>query len=62
MIEKRPGNEERPGSYAESRAEQSKFEALVREEDDWQDAVDDIEKGVEPAPDDEAPPAAAGPS
>jgi hypothetical protein len=62
MIEKRPVNEERPGSYAESRAEQSEFEALVREEDDWQEAVDDVEEGVEPAAGDEKPPAAAGPS
>jgi hypothetical protein len=62
MIEERGTNEERPGSYAESRAKQSEFEALVREEDDWQQAVDDVEEGVEPAPDDEKPPAAAGPS
>jgi hypothetical protein len=52
--------DERRGSYAESREEQSKFEGLVREEGDWQDAVEDLESGDEP--EDEQPPAAAGPS
>ena len=53
-------NGEREGSYAESREEQRKFEGLVREEGDWDAAVDDLEEGEEP--EDEQPPAAAGPS
>jgi hypothetical protein len=52
--------DEREGSYANSREEQSKFEGLVREEGDWQDAVEDVVEGEEP--DEEQPPAAAGPS
>jgi hypothetical protein len=53
--------EERTGSYAESREEQSKFEGLVREDDgDWDEAVEDLREGEQP--DDEQPPAAAGPS
>jgi len=52
--------DEREGSYASSREEQSKFEGLVREEGDWQDAVEDVVEGEEP--DEEQPPAAAGPS
>jgi hypothetical protein len=52
--------DERKGSYADSREEQSKFEGLVREEGDWQDAVEDVVEGEEP--DEEQPPAAAGPS
>jgi hypothetical protein len=55
-----PGDE-RKGSYAESREEQSRFEGLVREEDgDWDEAVEDLEEGERTA--DEQPPAAAGPS
>jgi hypothetical protein len=50
--------DEREGSYANSREEQSKFEGLVREEGDWQDAVEDVVEGEEP--DEEQPPAAAG--
>ncbi len=53
-------SDEREGSYAESREEQSKFEGLVREEGDWQEAVEDLEDGEEPGA--EKPPAAAGPS
>ena len=55
-----PG-EERKGGYAESCEVQSEFEGLVREEGgDWDEDVKDVEKGEEP--DDEKPPAAAGPS
>ena len=36
------------GSYAESREKQAEFEELLREEDDWQDAVDDVVEGNEP--------------
>jgi hypothetical protein len=54
-----PG-EERKGSYAESREAQTEFEGLVREEGDWDEAVEDVEEGEEP--DEEQPPAAAGPS
>jgi len=54
-------DEERPGSYAESREKQREFEGLVREEDgDWEEAVKDVEEGKEP--EEERPPAAAGPS
>jgi len=52
---------ERKGSYAESREKQAEFEQLVREEDDWQEAVDDVREGKEPE-EREHPPAAAGPS
>jgi hypothetical protein len=36
------------GSYAESRDKQAEFEELVREDDDWQEAVDDVVKGDKP--------------
>ncbi len=36
------------GSYAESREQQAEFEELVREEGDWQKAVDDVVEGKEP--------------
>ena len=39
---------ERKGSYAESREKQAEFEELVREEGDWQKAVDDVEDGQAP--------------
>lgn len=46
---------ERKGSYAESRERQREFEELVREEGDWQAAVDDVEEGERPAEDDDEP-------
>ncbi|MGZ7081437.1 MAG: hypothetical protein ACXVJT_18655 [Thermoanaerobaculia bacterium] len=51
-----PG-EERKGSYAESREQQSEFEGLVREEGgDWNEAVKDVEKGEEPDEEQPRPP------
>jgi hypothetical protein len=48
---------ERKGSYAESREKQAEFEELVREEGDWQKAVDDVKDGKHPEhPENEAPP------
>ena len=48
---------ERKGSYAESREKQAEFEELVREEHDWQKAVDDVKEGKHPEhPENEAPP------
>ena len=48
---------ERKGSYAESREKQAEFEELVREEGDWQKAVDDVETGKHPEhPENEKPP------
>ena len=48
---------ERKGSYAESREKQAEFEELVREEGDWQKAVDDVAEDKHPEhPEDEAPP------
>jgi len=49
-------SDEREGSYAESREEQSKFEGLVREEGDWQEAVEDLEDGEEPGAESRLPP------
>jgi len=42
---------ERKGSYAESVEKQAEFEELVREEGNWQKAVDDIEEGKHPEKD-----------
>jgi hypothetical protein len=48
---------ERKGSYAESVEKQAEFEQLIREEGDWQKAVDDVADGKHPEhPEDEAPP------
>jgi hypothetical protein len=48
---------ERKGSWAESVEKQAEFEELVREEGDWQKAVDDVEDGKHPEhPEDEKPP------
>jgi hypothetical protein len=53
MSERQP-----KGSYAESREKQTEFEELLREEDDWQEAVDDVAEGEEPEKKPDQPPAA----
>ena len=50
------GEREPKGSYAEAREKQAEFEELVREEDDWQDAVDGVVRGEKPASDADEPP------
>jgi hypothetical protein len=42
-------------TYADSREDQAEFEELVREEGDWQKAVDDVEAGRKPDDDPDHP-------
>jgi hypothetical protein len=52
-------NDRQPkGSYAESREKQAEFEEHLREDDDWQEAVDDVIEGEEPDEQPDRPPAA----
>jgi len=46
------------GSYAESREKQAEFEEHLREEGDWQEAVDEVIEGEEPEDAPDRPPAA----
>lgn len=46
------------GSYAESREKQAEFEEALREEDDWQEAVDEVIEGEGPEQSPDRPPAA----
>jgi hypothetical protein len=45
-----------PDSYAEQTERQAEFEQLVREEDDWDEAVEDVATGEEPEADPESSP------
>jgi hypothetical protein len=46
----------RKNTYAGSRADQAEFEELEREEDDWQEAVDDVREGKKPSKKPDRPP------
>ena len=48
MKRRRQSLDHKPTTYADSRAEQNDFEQLVREEGDWQAAVEDEAKGKKP--------------
>ena len=57
MDEEEAPEHERKGSWAESVEKEAEFEQLVREEGDWQQAVDDVRDGKHPEhPEDEKPP------
>jgi hypothetical protein len=45
-----------PDSYAEQTERQAEFEELVREDGDWDDAVEDVVTGKEPETGPEASP------
>jgi hypothetical protein len=48
MSERNP-----PDTYAEQSERQAEFDELVREDDDWEEAVEDAARGKRPAEDTE---------